>query len=308
MIAPTTVIFADLTGSTALFESVGNEKATQTVTRMTQWIGESLHEQGGRLVKKLGDGVLGLFPTPEAALRAMTSLQREHHRRLANWPASIRMEIRIGVASGEVVEVDGDCYGDAVNIAARLSDLGGPGHIWAAGEAVEQVPPSAGLRARNLGPISVRGRAEALTVFQIDWQEEMPSDFFTIQAALDGNAGAAPVDGQIKLGWLAESRAFSAADLPVTLGRSKKADLCVADPRVSRLHSRIEWRNNCFILTDISSYGTWVRFATGESVAHLRREECMLHGVGEIALGVPFSEASAPTVNFNVLGSTVELE
>ncbi|MEO8248627.1 MAG: adenylate/guanylate cyclase domain-containing protein [Burkholderiales bacterium] len=309
MESQTTVIFADLTGSTALYESVGNEKATQTVTRMTQWIGEFIEAHGGRLVKKLGDGALGLFPSPESALRAMTLMQREHHRRLVNWPAQIRMEIKVGVASGAVVEVDGDCYGDAVNIAARLADRGGPSEIWASGIAVDQTPAAAGLNVRDLGAISVRGRIEALNVCRIDWHEEVPTDFLTVQAPLaNGAATTRPLPGQIRLGWLAGSRSFTGNELPVTLGRSNKADVCIGDPRVSRLHARIEWRKNGFVLTDISSYGTWVLFSNSDSVVQLRREECLLHGEGEISLGVRFSEASAPVVNFNVLGSTVALE
>ena len=56
-----TVVFVDLTGSTAFYMVLGNEKATQAVTRLTQWIGDVCEAYHGRVVKKLGDGVLAVF-------------------------------------------------------------------------------------------------------------------------------------------------------------------------------------------------------------------------------------------------------
>jgi predicted component of type VI protein secretion system len=74
----------------------------------------------------------------------------------------------------------------------------------------------------------------------------------------------------------------------------------VNDQRVSRIHAKIEWRNGTFVLVDASSYGTWVRFNGSETELPLRREECVLHGEGEIALGAPFSDFSVPTVSFRL--------
>src|SRR5690606_34550836 len=124
-----TVVFADLTGSTRVFEAMGNAKATETVTRLVQWIGAICESHQGRVVKKLGDGVFALFPNGDSALDAVTELQRSHQRRLISWPDALRMQLQIGVASGEVVDVEGDSYGDAVNLASRLSDMAGPGQI-----------------------------------------------------------------------------------------------------------------------------------------------------------------------------------
>ena len=80
----------------------------------------------------------------------------------------------------------------------------------------------------------------------------------------------------------------------------------VDDPRVSRLHARVETRNGSCVLVDVSTYGTWVRFhgptGTGAEIA-LRREECVLHGSGEIGLGAPLSDISAPTISFDTTAS-----
>ena len=52
-----TVVFADISGSTSLYETLGNERATEAVTQVTQWIADTIETHGGRVVKKLGDGV-----------------------------------------------------------------------------------------------------------------------------------------------------------------------------------------------------------------------------------------------------------
>ena len=129
MIVLTTVVFADISGSVALYETLGNEHAAAAVAQLTQWISVSIQSQAGRVVKKLGDGVLGVFGDAAAAVAATAEMLQAHEERLARWPYPLRMDIRVGVATGEIVEVDGDCYGDAVNVAARLCERSGPGEI-----------------------------------------------------------------------------------------------------------------------------------------------------------------------------------
>lgn len=307
--ANSTVVFADLTGSTRVFEAMGNARATDTVTRLTQWIGGVCEAHGGRVVKMLGDGVLAIFTAGDTATAAVLELQRNHQKRLQAWPVALRMDLQIGVASGDVLEVDGDCYGDAVNLASRLSDLAGPGQIWVTESVVEQLKEGE-VRHRNLGPITIRGKVETPIVHRIDWQEEM-SEFLTMPASLAHSARTADSSfGQIELSWLDVRSLFSAADLPIHLGRVDEAQFVVNDPRVSRLHARIEARQGSCVLVDVSTYGTWVRFhgtggVSGEIA--LRRDECVLHGSGEIGLGAPLSDFSAPTITFNTTGGNLLL-
>ncbi len=307
--AYSTVVFADLTGSTRVFEAMGNARATDTVTRLTQWIGGVCEAHGGRVVKMLGDGVLAIFKDGHPAVQAVLELQRNHQKRLQAWPAPLRMDLQIGVASGDVLEVDGDCYGDAVNLASRLSDLAGPGQIWATESVVSQLREGE-VRHRSLGPINIRGKNELPVVHRIDWQEEL-SDFMTMPAALVHSQRSPDSSfGQIELKWLDVRTMFSAAELPIHLGRVDDAQFVVNDPRVSRLHARIEARQGSCVLVDVSTYGTWVRFhgsaGTSNEIA-LRRDECVLHGSGEIGLGAPLSDFSAPTISFNTAGGNVLL-
>jgi adenylate cyclase len=301
----TTVVFTDLHGSTAVFEALGNVRATEIITQITSWIAKQCVLNGGRVVKTLGDGVLAMFPDGQRAVNAVVDLQRLHSQSLIRALPDLRMAMRIGVASGEVEIVAGDCYGDAVNVAARLCDLCGPHQIWANAAALSTVDESPGIAFRVLGPISIRGRAEPCNVYQIEWREEVATDFLTMQGELDPVYTSGDVDAlgrEIELTWMGSTKRFKSFELPIQIGRVRDVEFVVNDPRVSRTHARLEWRNGSVVFIDASSYGSWVRFtgATGSDVL-LRRDECVLHGKGELALGASFADASVPTVTFSIL-------
>ena len=303
MSVQTTVVFADLMGSTGVFETIGNVQASRVVTRLTQWIAEICVVHNGQVIKTLGDGVLAVFPHAPDAINAVVELQRKHQKRIASSTAGTKMPIRIGVARGDVEFVDGDCYGDAVNVASRLSDLTGPHQIWANSDSLDGAVEADGVRFRPLGPITIRGRVEPCAVFQVEWHENLTSDFLTMQAALDSQRDQLEKDllgGEIELVWLDVRKRFRSAQLPIHIGRVSQAEFVVNDPRVSRAHARIDWRNGSILLVDVSTYGSWIRFSGGGADLLLRREECVLHGRGEIALGASFSDLSVPTVMFSV--------
>lgn len=299
----TTVVFTDLMGSTAVYETRGNVKATQAVTRLTRTIRDHFEAHGGRVIKTLGDGVLAVFPTARRAIDAVVDVQRSHQKALMQQVPAERMPIRIGVATGDVETVDGDCYGDAVNVASRLNDLCGPHEIWVSSPELDHSDRSNGVLFRLLGPINVRGRVEPCTVYQVEWHEDEPSDILTMHADSDPSQRALPADalgGEIELSWHDQRKSFKSFELPIHIGRIRDSQFVVNDPRVSRTHARIEWRRGNIMLVDVSSYGSWVRFEGGGADLLLRREECVLHGRGEIALGASFSDTNVPAVSFSV--------
>jgi adenylate cyclase len=298
-----TVVFADLMGSTGLYEATGNASAARAVTQLTDWISDIIVANDGRVVKTLGDGVLAIFAESANAIEAVVEMQRRHQKHMGSEKEVMRLPIRVGIACGEIEIVQGDCFGDAVNVAARLSDLSGGHQIWATDQVLANISEGPGVRFRPLGPIIVRGRNEPLSVYQVDWKVEDNSDMLTMQADFDTimpNSSQFALGKQIKVSWLDQVKVFRSFDLPVRIGRSVGVEFVVNDPRVSREHSRLEWRNGGIVLVDVSSYGTWLRFAGANTEQLLRREECVLHGTGEIAMGAPFTDLTVPTVTFLV--------
>ena len=303
MSVQSTVVFADITGSTGVFETIGSARGSRVVTEITQRICVICVEHRGQVVKTLGDGVLVVFAHAPDAIEAVVRMQREHQKHLIGSAAAARLPIRIGVARGEVEFIDDDCYGDAVNVASRLSDLSGPHQIWANQQSLEQACETDGVRFRPLGPIAIRGRVEACQAFQVEWHENLSSDVMTMQASVDSQQDQmekAVLGGAVDLSWLDLRKRFRSSQMPVHIGRVSQAEFVVNDPRVSRAHARLDWRNGSILLVDVSTYGSWVRFSGGGSDLLLRREECVLHGRGEIALGASFSDPSVPTIKFAI--------
>src|SRR5690349_6892279 len=115
-ISERTVLFADLRGSTSLYEKIGNAAATQVVTAQ---------------VAALADGLMAVFRTPVQALGAADQMHMP-----ATGPAEERLRLQVAIAHGEVVELAGDCFGDAVNVAARLLGHAGDSETLITGSAL----------------------------------------------------------------------------------------------------------------------------------------------------------------------------
>lgn len=301
-IAERTVLFADLRGSTALFETLGNAEATTVVTHCISALAQAVGQAGGTVVKTLGDGLMAVFeeskPAIEAAARMHEILEgivsRGHERGASSGLRGLKLQV--GLARGEIVEMGGDCFGDAVNVAARLLDHAGDNETLVTAEVYTGLPSDLRERFRHLDRLVLRGRAEPVSVHIMGGRRVID-----VAATAFGDV---PLDHHepdgIRLVWLDLSRAFASQQMPVVLGRSPQATYCVDDSRVSRSHARIDWHGGAFQLTDLSYNGTYVRFADGEIVS-LRRGTCTLHGAGAIGLGGSPAEPGSAIVRFEVL-------
>jgi len=313
-----TIFFADLTGSSRAYESFDNQLVAGAISRITRWISRVCEAHRGRTVKFLGDGVLVQFPAGILAVSAAIYLQHSYAAQLMQLPEAFRMGLKIGMASGEIVQLESDSFGDPVNLAARLCDMAGAHAIWAdesvfqmtqrlkeGGDLPQSHPQVRVLRwqevrRRPLGMIRMPGLSQPRSVFQVLWNVDVGPEALTTPAPLEELQAERPVTS-ITLTWLDASKVFGEGDGRVRIGRLTGNDVVVADQRVSREHARIDWQDGAFVLTDLSSYGTTVRFADGAgSEVQLRRSNCVLHSSGEIALGVPFSDFSAPVLAFTV--------
>ena len=302
-IADPTVLFADLRGSTALFESLGNAEATSVVTHCVSALSAPVQRHGGRVVKTLGDGLMAVFAAPHDALEAALEMHEVLERIASRGsergasPGLRALKLQVALARGELVEMAGDCYGDAVNVAARLLDHASDNETLVTAEVLSELPLRLRARFRSLDRLTLRGRVEPVQVSVVGGRRS------AADAAATQFSGIAPVghepDG-LRLAWNQVARAFSGQQMPIVLGRNPQSTFCVDDSRVSRSHARIDWHGGVFQLADLSYNGTYVRFADGEIVS-LRRGNCTLHGSGVIGLGRSPNEPDAATVAFEVL-------
>ncbi len=289
-----TVVFADIVGSTGLYKTLGDSSAARLMTSTTQTIAEAIRAEGGEVVKTLGDGLLAVFDQNAAAVRASSEAQRALSPRGQAGPAGVRL--KVGLSRGPVVLTPGDCFGDAVNAAARLSDSAAGGQILIADAVAEGLDPEQTPLLRSLGAIFLRGYDIPVPVHQIEWD----AGWLNNQTQPHAPTMMSTTGQRLGLTWLDQTKDFSFDQAPVAIGRSPSNSFAVNDIRVSRQHARIEWRGSYFMLLDLSSNGTWVRFNAQDNVLALRRNECVLHGRGEISLGAKPADPTAPTVQFTI--------
>ena len=206
------------------------------------------------------------------------------------------VQMQMGVESGEVVEIDGDCYGDAVNSAARLADLAGAEQILTTQRVRDQLPAMQKATLRSLGPMYLRGKAEVTEVFRIDWQVDRDSEA-TVMGVSMFKPGTESI---LEISALGQTLRLDPRGEELTMGRAATASLSLNDGRVSRVHATVKWRGGQYVLSDASSFGTWVYMGNQVEPVVLRRTECYLVGQGLIALGCERDAEAAPTVSFSV--------
>ena len=292
------VVFADLVGSTGIFERLGDETAGRFVTQLTGALAKIFEQHNGRVVKMLGDGLFVVFPEESQALTACIAIQERLQQQPVR-PGGVGrpVQMQMGIESGEVGEIQGDTYGDAVNSAARLADLAGADQIFTTQRVRDAIPRGQQDKLRGLGPMYLRGKAEATEVYRVEWQQGRDAEVTVMGASIFGQ----PSEARLEISIAGENRRMEPRGEPVTLGRSATADLHVNDSRVSRLHATIEWRGSHFVLSDASSFGTWVYFGDQSEPVVLRRTDCYLVGHGQIALGCDRNAAAAPIASFAVV-------
>jgi adenylate cyclase len=295
------ILFADLRGSTALYLKLGNTEAATVVTHSLAMLGQIIARAGGRVVKTLGDGLMAVFEDAERAVESAGSLHDSLDRiapigeGLPVKAAAIKL--KVAIAWGEMVEVDGDCFGDAVNVAARLLDLAGDNETLTTAQLLRELPSDQHDRFRSIDKLHLRGRKEPVPVLRMDHRHFGD----TMSTMIMDDAQASDMPDGVRLSWLGTERIFSTAGMPLILGRSPQAHLCVSDSRASRSHARIESHSGHFYLTDLSYNGTHVKFDRDEQVLTLRRGTCTLHGSGVICLGAPPTDPTSTQIHFEVL-------
>ena len=119
------IMFTDIADSTTLAETIGDARWSAAVKRHVAQVGTIITEHGGKLIKSLGDGTLSSFPSARAALSSAIAIQRA----MEADDAEPRLQIRVGLHTGDLVAQDGDIIGTVVNKAARIAAIAVPGEI-----------------------------------------------------------------------------------------------------------------------------------------------------------------------------------
>ena len=288
-------MFADVAGSTAMYENMGDDLARERISKALNALISISRRFGGTLVKTIGDEILVYFTDVDQSVYAAKAIQETMEDDRS--PETIGVSIRIGMQHGSTILENNDIFGDTVNVAARVASMAKARQILCTQEIAYMIK-SAELSncMRPHDRLRLKGKNDQLDVYLVAWEEEGD---ITNMATSSSFTNPSRSDQVKKLTLTYQNQPFV---IPVdtssyVMGRGKDCDLIIKGDLISRYHSKLEHRRGKFILADQSTNGTFVR-TTGGQMIFLRREEFALFGSGYISLGKKVNPADSNIIHF----------
>jgi adenylate cyclase len=203
------ILVSDVAGYSRLAGADEDRTLARLRTLRSDLIDPIISVHHGRVVKRTGDGSIIEFRSVVDAVRCAVEVQTAMIERNAGVPPQKRIEFRVGIHLGDVVEeADGDLMGDGVNIAARLEGIAKPGAICLSEDAYRQVKGRLDLKVNDLGPTQLKNIAEPVRVYSLEVGQPAQAKLAAaVAAAKDGSVAPALKPRA----WLSRWPAFAAA-------------------------------------------------------------------------------------------------
>jgi len=284
------IVFADVVGSTQLYESIGDTRAKECIVTMESLLMDVVKEHEGTVVEVIGDEVMCRFDDATTAIYAACAMQQAAE---SGAPVhGTRLSVRIGLHYGPVIMEAERMFGDTVNTAARMAGIAFGQQIITTESTISNLPQMVKDLAQQFDRVTVKGKRKEIVVYSIQWRQDTCATIFATKGfpITDAIAGIALQYQGENIVIAPESRVFS-------MGRSTECNLPIFGSKVSRVHARLEMQRGKFVLTDQSTNGTFVKVNQGEPI-YLRRESLPLWGNGIIALGQEISDDNPNLINY----------
>jgi class 3 adenylate cyclase/CHAT domain-containing protein len=168
-----TVLFTDIKGSTAFFETYGDVEGRVMVQRHNELLFPCITGHGGKVVKTIGDAIMAMFEDPvQGVLSAMDMQKTLEEHNLSQDQKHKRIGVRMGLNYGPAVVEENDVFGDAVNLAARVESKADAGQVLISEELYKQVRKSDEIICRFFGETEAKGKTEPVKLYRVIWSEE----------------------------------------------------------------------------------------------------------------------------------------
>ena len=289
------ILFADVVGSTQLYDKFGDTKASETVAACLDVMKEATLQFNGTVIKTIGDEVMATFPTVDEAMSAAVNMQakitadNKQEDRIA-------VSIRIGCHYGPVVQEQNDIFGAAVHTANRMTSQAKSRQIVITGETVRKMSDKFKELTRQIDVATVRGKLDEVALYELLWNpDEATSMLPTIE--LEGQDRKA---SKVQLSFRDQNIEVSDQRKSVTLGRAEDNDLVIKGNLISRIHAKVEMRRGKIIIVDQSTNGTFLMNLQGDET-FVRRDSAMLSGEGTIGLGRAEEPGASLAIHFKTV-------
>jgi len=291
---PQTILFADVSGSTRLFETKGDVEARRLIAAVLDALTGICQQHGGRVIKTIGDEIMCTLPGALNGVLAACDMQRRMARDI-NFVRD-NLAIRVGLHHGDALEENGDVFGDAVNTAARMASLAKREQIVTTAATTQGVGGKA-PETRSLGRARVSGKLLPIEIVDVIWQEDT-SGMTMVQSAIRiGDAVAASAGAKLRLRHRGKLIELTESSEPFMMGREGSNNLVVEADWVSRTHAQIEYKRGHFMVTDRSTNATYVRIGEDDEL-RVHRDELHLRKSGTISMGQSAAVNSSDLIYF----------
>ena len=287
------IMFADVAGSTQLYEVLGDEKANATIEETLELLTNVTNAHSGTVIKTIGDEVLCTFPEPDDCANAATEMQETLEDANDMREEGPEIKVRIGMHYGPALLEKADVFGDAVNVAARMAAQAKGGQIITTKTTIDLLDPITQASSRFVDRAPIKGKKEEIEIYEIIWQD---SDVTTMATDV-GSSEREEVS--LEVNYQSTSIVLNQEKSQLMMGRSKACDLPINEQLASRQHVRIELRRDKFFVIDQSTNGTHIQLE-GAGESFLRREEMHLNANGKISLGKSFADSPSEIVAFTL--------
>ena len=290
------IVFADVVGSTQLYDKFGDTKASETVASCLDIMKDATYQFNGTVIKTIGDEVMSTFESVDDAMGAAVMMQSRISE-AGKKEDGIPVSIRIGCHYGPVVQEQNDIFGAAVHTANRMTSQAKSKQIVISGHTVEQMSPELRNQTRQIDVATVRGRLDEVALFELVWQpEEATSMLPTIEWESKGRRVS-----KLLLNFRDSTVEVSDQRKSINLGRADDNDVVIKGNLISRIHAKIEMRRGKFVLVDQSTNGTLLTNVQGHETL-VRRDSTELADEGTIGLG----RAEEPGSSLAIYYKTIE--
>ncbi|MBU1566586.1 MAG: adenylate/guanylate cyclase domain-containing protein [Proteobacteria bacterium] len=291
-----TILFADIAGSTRLYDTFGDVKAQELITYCLSFLKRLIIENDGKVVNTIGDAVLCTFKTPNQAAETARQMHEEISFDWKMMNADIRL--RIGFHHGGVILAPADVFGDAVNVAARMGELAKSDQIITNKETLALMQEDLRFSTRIVDRTRVRGKDDIMEIHELIWGN--PGQMTITMRPEQVIASLTAKQNVLQIRFRNYRVQVDNKKPILTLGRGMTNHLIVDHPVVSRMHASIELYRGRFMLFDKSTNGTFVKPREAATVI-LRRDEMQLEKEGIIGLGQKVDDYNPLTVRYRIL-------
>jgi adenylate cyclase len=289
------LLLADITGSTPLFERIGEAAAVRQIGECLERLKAIAGREGGQFIRSRGDDVLCTFADSCSALRAARAM-------LASCAAG-PLAIHAGGHFGHIIQTSTDLFGDAVNLTARLAGLAKPGELLVSRGFVDRLERGEGSFFRLLDDVTFKGRHAPTEVYSLLEDSRTTTTEIVLGIRSHGRQPLPSVSVTLRY----REGAHQCRDQQVlSIGRSPDCDIVIEQLWVSRKHATLAVSHGKVQLEDRSASGTYVTMGNGQEL-FMHRDIALLTGSGTISPAVRPNDEGAEVLYYQILRGEQEI-